>query len=1517
MSVILRPGQYSKLGGISLTFATPAFKVASVWRADKTSTDFTVDPDLVEPAHDDARASMQVTAPHAISFGEPDVIPGNIAEPVWAGWRDQLAAVGGVSPLIHFSDSPRARIELSTTHPGGLAQFITGKTTLLSNLIRDDVALGAAKAAAGVIAAKGLELISARGIESTHLGIGIAEWQFEGVAFCAPVLLRPLAIRRHGNDFEVKLRGSAFLNPALARVLDEQFGLRLDARAFVALTEHDGTFKPNPVIDRLRGLTSHLDSFIVSPRLVVSSFAEVGQALAADAHDLTHPVLDALAGNVSAKASIADAYAPVNPVPADERTPQTDSLLLDADAEQENVIAQIAAGNSVVVKTLPGTGGTQTIVNAIGTLVAQNKRVLVVSARRASLHGISQRLGDIGLAGLAVSPRSLRRDVIRSISRSEKAKQPNVGEVDDALLRLRKVLLDYRGALSRPDATLGVSVIDCVSELSRLALLPNAPGTTARLSRHAVEHLSTNRNRAAEIMVAAAKLGEFKYGPGDSPWYGAQFANGDEAMRAHQLAKTLDADLPILIAAANELIAGTHMRQFQNLNELGIYLRLLTDLRDTLDRFQPMVFDRPITELIAATAPRKDFPDMSNGNRRRLKKLAMEYVRPGVRIGDLHAALMKVQQQRVLWNRFVAEGATPTVPVGLAEVTGMFGQVAQNLAALDEPLGLTDRTRSLAFMGLQPLLEKIAGLAAESDVLHNLQERTALMSSFRELELDPLIEDLARRHVPEEQVAAELELSWWKSALESLLEADRALLNANTSVLDRLEADFRLVDEAHAGGSAALLSWQLAETWKIGLVDWPDEASLLKRLLMHESVSAFDLQTTAPHLSRTVAPVWLASPYEIPDIVDTLPFDAVIVVDAGATTIAENAGAIRRARQVVAFGDPVTQTPAPFAIAAGSQVERSVPSTGSGTDLHAQSALAQLSGILPVLSLTRSYRPGGEDLAELVNRRFYGGKIESLPWAGSFLGHGSLALDYVANGSGMPDTESGAVESPDAEVERVLDLVIDHALRKPHESLMVITASEKHAVRVMQAVLNETAGRPDLADFIISDRPEPFTVCTIDQAVAESRDRVIFSIGYGRTPHGRVLSDFGSLGEEGGERLLAVAMTRARRSMVIVSSFEPADLDNGRMKHGATALAEILEEIGARQAAEPIPDDSEPMLVDLAQRLGARGLNVALGHRGKLGLVASRGGMCIAIETDTVLHRTSLRESLRLRPELLRRLGWHYLRVHAFELFSDPDAVAGRIAEMLGADPMVVTPPVDNAQVTEPIDLPVAVPVMANAMAANSMAATDVIETVAVEMAPVEGAPLEAAPVDEPVEMLPEPIPAPVSAFTGTTPSWQMETQPLDFGDRPKMELGFTAAIEEMMLAETPVLAAPEVEPEPRPELIVETPRPDPGMTDQLDMPDEFPADPGMTQVLSAEDTLVEDPGMTQVISRHEMFPEDHGVNDPIAPYPFGPEGSDLPRTDPPPWATAAPRTDTPPWAFAAPPTGEAVEDLPAPDAEQ
>jgi len=1241
-----------------------------VWRLDRnhdggdflsSETDAAADQLTPDPMRQD------ITSPEGLSLGDPGLVAGNVAEPAWRRWQGELAEVGGRSPLVRFVDTARTRIELSTTHPGGLPQFITGKSTLLSSLIRDELALRNAKLAAAEITQKGIELRSVRGIESVHLAIGLASWRNAGEEYLAPVLLRPLAIRRYGRDFELKLKGQPFLNPALARELREQFQITLDAEAFVALAITNGVFKPQPVIDRLRGLTSHLPWFHVAPRLVVSSFAEVGPAMAADVARLDHPLIDAIAGNPAARAGLAERGERARPVSQDERPPSTDTLLLDADPQQEQVVAEIESGSSLVVKTLPGTGGTQTIVNAIGALVARDKRVLVVGARRASLDGIAHRLGQVGLGGAAVTTAGLRRELIQSISRNEKAERPRVADVDDALVRLRKVLLDYRSALTRRDPELRVSVLDALGELARLALLREAPSTTARLDHATLASLADGRDRVARDLARAAELGEFRYGPGDSPWYGASFTSSDEAEQAHQLAKRLSAtELPRLLERGRALISHTRLRPFESVAELGVFLRLLLDVRETLDRFLPSVFDRPLGELIAATSARRDSPGMSGANRRRLRRLALEYVRPGVHVTDLNAALRGIQQQRTLWQRYSEAGAIPGVPVGIDDVHVAYRTVATDLAALDAPLGVVGTPRQLAARPIRELVTVLAGLAAESEVLTNLQERTAVLSRLRDLGLDPLLFDLAKRHVPERAVADELELAWWQSVLETMLATDKALLGANTTVLDRLEADFRLVDEAHASASGAQLAWHLSQNWKVALVDHPEEAERLRRMLRGDRVRPSALHHDTPHLFRTLAPVWLASTYDVPEIDGSIAFDTVILVDAGSTTIAENLGAIRRARQVVAFGDPVTQTPTLFETGIGDEEQQGTRATEHGVDaLHADSALARLGELLPTLTLTRSYRAGGEDLAELVNRRFYAGRIESLPWAGSFLGHGSLGLHYV-RGNGLPDAVTGTVESIDSEVAKVVELVMEHAVKRPRESLMVITASARHAARVHQAVLAAFAKRTDLSDFILKDRAEPFTVLTLEQAVAQSRDRVIFSVGYGRTPHGRLLSNFGSLGEPGGDRLLAVAMTRARRSMDLISAFRPEDIDEERQSHGVLALANILSQTEERAAEDDARPTGASMLDDLAARLSRRGIRVSVGHRGRLALAAAHAGKAVVVETDEAFTALSLRESLRLRPEVLRRLGWHYLRVHSFELFGNPEAVATRVAALLG-----------------------------------------------------------------------------------------------------------------------------------------------------------------------------------------------------------------------------------------------------------
>lgn len=1217
--------------------------------------------------------------PGDLGLSEPGVTVVHIAEPERERVRREISQLGGRSTLLHYDDTAEAGIEITKAHPGSLPQFITGRSTLLSNLFRDEVALRTARIAAERLTAKNVELRTARGLDVVRLGVGLATWRIGGMQCTAPVLLRPLAIRRHHSDFELKLHGAFTVNPELVGALRTHFGIDVDGRALASLAYDAGVFKPQPVIDHLRALTASIDTFVVKPRLVVSAFADIGAPMARDAVDLDHLFLNALAGHADDRETVTIRRDAPHVTSPDERAPAADTLLLDADAEQEAVLARIAAGHSLAVHTLPGTGGTQTVINAVGQLVKDGKRVLVVSARRSTLEGVRHRLAGIGLGGLAVTPRDLQRDLIRAIGRNEKAEQPKVSDIDDALVRLRGVLRDYRGAVTRTHPALGVSMLDILRALATLTTRHPVPETAARFDAATLERLASGRGDAAAKLATAARLGEFRVGPGESPWYGVTFATTEEARTAHGLAATLHRkNLPALLERGYELIAQTRMRPFRTITELGVYLRILQGIRDSLDKFSPTVFERPLGELIQAHGPRRDSPDLSSTRRRHLKRLSREYVRPGVHIPDMYEALLRVQAQRTEWQKFVDVGVVPEVPLGLADVHVAWQRVDAELGELDAILGRGGADR-MTTLPVPELVRTLGGLAAESEVFDNLVERAKIRAELAALGLEPLLIELSVRHVREDRVGTELEFAWWQSALEHLLRSDRALLGANTAVVDRLERDFRLVDEAHAAASGPLLAAQLATQWRIGIVDHADEAAALKQALKEGVTDAAHLGAVAPTLLRTLAPVWLASPYDVPAIPDDPDFDVVIIADAGAVCLAEAAPALRRARQVVVFGDPVTQKPTPFRVGTGTptaddELQEPFDST---------SVFERLAELLPVETLTRSYRAGGEDLAQLVNDAFYGGELVSLPWAGSYLGRGSLSVDYVSGGHGTPDPVTGAVESPDAEVNRVVTLVVEHAVNRGSESLMVVTASARHAERVRAAVADAFAGRSDVADFVSRDTAEPFAVLTLEESVAESRDRVIFSLGFGLTRHGRVLSDFGDLSSPDGDRLLTVGMTRARRSMVIVSSIRPSAFDEGRLEYGAATLMSILGGIAARSREARLEDLADPLTRSLAHELRALGLSVDVHYRGLLPLVAQYDGKAVVAESDPETIGESLRESLRLRPQILRRLGWHYVRVHAFDLYSDPAGVAARIAALLGVAPEAPT----NGTDTQPLDV--------------------------------------------------------------------------------------------------------------------------------------------------------------------------------------------------------------------------------------
>jgi len=77
--------------------------------------------------------------------------------------------------------------------------------------------------------------------------------------------------------------------------------------------------------------------------------------------------------------------------------------ILPSDPSQDDAIAATQSGKSLVLQGPPGTGKSQTIANLIANFVANGKRVLFVSQKRAALDVVHNRLTGAGLGDLTAS----------------------------------------------------------------------------------------------------------------------------------------------------------------------------------------------------------------------------------------------------------------------------------------------------------------------------------------------------------------------------------------------------------------------------------------------------------------------------------------------------------------------------------------------------------------------------------------------------------------------------------------------------------------------------------------------------------------------------------------------------------------------------------------------------------------------------------------------------------------------------------------------------------------------------------------------------------------------------------------------------------------------------------------------------------------------------------------------------------------------------------------------------------
>jgi hypothetical protein len=194
--------------------------------------------------------------------------------------------------------------------------------------------------------------------------------------------------------------------------------------------------------------------------------------------------------------------------------------------------------------------------------------------------------------------------------------------------------------------------------------------------------------------------------------------------------------------------------------------------------------------------------------------------------------------------------------------------------------------------------------------------------------------------------------------------------------------------------------------------------------------------------------------------------------------------------------------------------------------------------------LSWHYRSQDESLIAFSNQQYYDSKLSSFPGPShgapnpGIHGHGVniVRVDGQFHRSGP----SKVLRTNPVEAAAVVEEVRKHfngASDSPSVGVVTFNLQQR---ALIEGLLRDT----DDARIIkaLDEDPEGLFVKNLENDQGDERDVILFSTGFSKNDKGYLPLNFGPLNRAGGERRLNVAVTRARRQVIVFSSFSPSEL---------------------------------------------------------------------------------------------------------------------------------------------------------------------------------------------------------------------------------------------------------------------------------------------------------------------------------------------------------------------------------------
>ncbi|MFO1029727.1 MAG: DUF3320 domain-containing protein [Planctomycetota bacterium] len=450
----------------------------------------------------------------------------------------------------------------------------------------------------------------------------------------------------------------------------------------------------------------------------------------------------------------------------------------------------------------------------------------------------------------------------------------------------------------------------------------------------------------------------------------------------------------------------------------------------------------------------------------------------------------------------------------------------------------------------------------------------------------------------------------------------------------------------------------------------------LKKQRKHKPVRK--LLAEIPGLLGRLAPCVLMSPLSVAQYLarSSARFDLVVFDEASQIPMWDAVGAIGRGDSLVVVGDSRQLPPTTFFQRQAQDVELGLDELPE--DLESLLDECSVAG-LPKLHLDWHYRSRHESLIAFSNHHYYQNRLLTFPSpeAGAAgLGVRCVRVNGVYERAGSQQNPIEAEALCNEVLARLLDPV------RCQQSLGVVTFSQAQQVLIENRLDQARRERPEV-EAAWHAASEPVFVKNLENVQGDERDVILFSICYGPDAQGRLFENYGPLNTQGGERRLNVAVTRARRELVVFTSVGPEQIANRTQALGARHLRAFLDyalrgtaALQATTTLDPGRGVDSPFEAAVCEGLRARGHEVhtqvgCSGYRIDLAVVdpAASGRYLLGIECDGASYHSAAtaRDRDRLRASVLRGLGWRLARVWSTDFWHDPDGELDRLEAAIEA----------------------------------------------------------------------------------------------------------------------------------------------------------------------------------------------------------------------------------------------------------